>query len=205
MDTIKMNESIFHLNGLKQEAQAAQRKGLPFILASVVIWGMILALQFLDKTQTVKNLYAFCCSSFLVPLSFLFSKIVKAKSFQKSHNPLSKLGILFTLNQMLYLIIVMWAFNQKPEAMVMLYAVVFGAHLLPFGWLYDSKAYTVLSVVETIGALLVGIFLGNVGICAFMALMELLLCIFLFLGDCKRAERPEMESPLCEGNIQRVL
>lgn len=38
MDTIKMNEIIFHLNGLKQ---VAQRKGLPFIMASVVIWGMI--------------------------------------------------------------------------------------------------------------------------------------------------------------------
>lgn len=34
----------------------------------------------------------------------------------------------------------------------MVYAMVFGAHLFPYGWLYQSKTYYILSVIVPIGA-----------------------------------------------------
>ena len=185
MDTMKLTESITHLNELKKDAQITQKKGLPFIMASVVIWSLILVVQFLDKGQVTKNLYTFMCSCYLMPLAFLFSKIVKADIFKKSANPINKLGFLCTMNQTLYLIIVMWAYNKNPEAMVMLYAMVFGAHLLPFGWVYDSKAYTVISIVETIGALVTALIWGNVVAIGFIIVMEIMLCIFLFAENKK--------------------
>ena len=182
MDTIRLTGSDQSLNTLKKEAQKTQKKGLPFILSSVVIWTLILLLQFLNKPISAKNLYTFMCSCLLLPLALLFSNIVKADTFKKSNNPVSKLGFLCTMNQMLYILIVMWAFSQKPEAMLMLYAMVFGAHLLPFGWVYDSKAYIAVSIADTLGALLTGIFFGNTVTAVFMIVMQTVLCILLLMN-----------------------
>ena len=151
-------------------------------MSSVVIWLAILLLQFTGKPVSAVNLYTFMCSCMLLPLSILFSKILKADTFKKSDNPISKLGFLCTMNQMLYILIVMWAFSQKPEAMLMIYAMVFGAHLLPFGWVYDSKAYVVFSIADTIGALLSGIFFGNVVTAAFMIVMQTVFSVLLLMG-----------------------
>ena len=181
MNTINLTGNNQGLNELKKDAQKAQKKGLPFIMSSVLIWLMILLLQFMEKPVSTLNLYTFMCSCMLLPLSVLFSKIIKADTFKKSDNPVSKLGFLCTMNQMLYILIVMWAFSQKPEAMLMIYAMVFGAHLLPFGWVYDSKAYTVFSIADTIGALLLGIFFDNAVVAAFMIVMQAVLTILLFI------------------------
>ena len=192
MDTINMSECISKLDVLKKDVQKVQKKGLPFIMASVIIWTMVLAVQFLDKGTHTRNLYAFMCSSMLMPLAFAFSRMIKADIFKKSQNPVSKLGFLCTMNQMLYLIIVMWAFAKSPENMVMIYAVVFGAHLLPFGWVYDSIAYKIMAVAETIGAVLIAVFFGTVPMVAFMIVMELLLCILLAVEI--RKGKKEIES-----------
>jgi len=51
----------------------------------------------------------------------------------------------------------MWVYPAVPEKMVMILAMIFGAHLLPYGWLYQSKSYMVMSVVIPIIALIVGV------------------------------------------------
>jgi len=43
------------------------------------------------------------------------------------------LGVLFSVNQLLYLLIAMWIYPTVPEEMVMVLAMIFGAHLLPYG------------------------------------------------------------------------
>jgi hypothetical protein len=103
-----------------------------------------------------KNLLTFCFTAPLVPLAFILSKIIKV-DFTNKENPLTSLGILFSVNQMLYLLIAMWIFNAIPEKMVMVLAMIFGAHLFPYGWLYKSITYMVLSVVIPIAALIVGL------------------------------------------------
>ena len=112
------------LSALKKDVQITQKRGLPFIMASVVIWSLILLLQFWAKPIITINFYTFMCSSLLLPLAFGFSKLVKADLFKKNNNPVSKLGFICTMNQMLYLLIVMWAFSKSPESMMMLYAMV---------------------------------------------------------------------------------
>ena len=159
------------------------RKGLPFVLASVVIWILILAVQFLNFDIQTVNLCTFVCCCLLMPLAILFARLVKADIFKKMVNPLNKLALLCTLNQFLYILIVMWAFSRKPDAMLMIYAMVFGAHLLPFGWLYDSKAYTVVSIAETVGALVISQLWGNIPTAGFIAAGEIVLSVLLY-RDC---------------------
>ncbi|WP_455616578.1 DUF7010 family protein [Eisenbergiella sp.] len=67
-------------------------------------------------------------------------------NLQNNDNPLNKVGFLFTLNEILYILIVCWVYSAVPEKMLMVLAMIFGGHLLPFGWLYESKYYCIIYV-----------------------------------------------------------
>ena len=124
-----------NLEELRNDITLKQKKGLPFICASVVVWFLIMIVVVLDLTQQQENVLVFCCSCPLMPIAWLIGKLLKVDIFEKS-NPLGNVGFLFTCNQFLYLLIVMWIFSAVPDKMVMVYAMVFGAHLLPYSWLY---------------------------------------------------------------------
>ena len=116
--------------------------------------------------------------------SFFVSKIMKIQ-FQDKSNPLNNLGILFSANQMIYLLIAMWIYPTIPEKMLMVIAMIFGAHLLPFGWLYNSKTYLGLSVVIPVLALLVGQNCENYILAIMMIVIEVIFSVLLFLENKK--------------------
>ncbi len=175
------------INELRSENQKIQKNGAPFMLASVILWLLIAVVRILPLTLYAQNLLTFCCSALLIPLSFIFSKIIGADIFRKTDNPINKLGFLCTMNQMLYLLIVMWAFSQNPEVMVMLFAMVFGAHLLPYSWVYSSKTYIVMSVVLTLGSLIVCSIFGAVVMCIFVTVCQIITSTLL-LVECGKNE-----------------
>ena len=129
----------------------------------------------------------------LLPLLVIYSKIIGALVLKNRNNPFNKLGFINTANQMLYLLIVMWAFNQKPDAMLMLFAMVFGAHLLPFSWLYDSKTYLVMSLVTTFGSMLISIFAGEVYVGIFMLVCQVIMSALLLI-ECRKLDRAQKEN-----------
>lgn len=141
---------------LRIDSALKQKKGLHFILASIILWTAITILHLLDLPILTKNLYTFYLTAPLVPLAFLISKVIKV-DFQIKDNPLCNLGVLFSINQMLYLLIAMWVFPTVPDKMLMVIAIIFGAHLLPYGWLYISKTYMFFSLFIPLFALFVGI------------------------------------------------
>ena len=185
MESYELNACVERLNTLKKDVQRSQKKGLPFIMASVVIWGLIFIARLISKDLRTANLATFICCCLLIPMAFLFSKSLKAEIFRKTGNPINGLIILSTLNQLLYLLIAMWAFDRKPDAMLMIYAMIFGAHLLPYGWAYDSKAYIALSIVETVGALVITHLCGSLATAAFILCGEILLSVLLH-RECKK-------------------
>lgn len=99
-----------------------------------------------------KNLLTFCCSTPLV-----------------------------SLNQMLYLLIAMWIYAAVPQKMLMVYAMIFGAHLLPYGWLYQSKSYYFFSLVIPPAVLWIGICFSPAAVAAFMLLVEILFFALLII------------------------
>lgn len=187
METNEMTTAVDQLNLLKKDAQDFMKKGLPFVLASVVLWTLILLARIFSPNLQVANMATFVCCCLLMPLAILFAKAVKADIFRKTKNPFKNLCLLNTFNQFLYLLIVMWAFSRHPDAMLMIYAMVFGAHLLPFGWVYDSKAYTVVSIAETVGALVIGCLWGDIPTAVFIICGEIVLSVLLF-RECKQPE-----------------
>ena len=173
---------LFALQELRKDDTRKQQRGLHFIIASVFLWAGILVIHASSLPISTKNLYTFFSSASLVPIAYLISKLIGVY-FQNKDNPLSRLGILFALNQMLYILIAMWVYAAIPEKMLMVYAMIFGAHLLPYGWLYQCKIYYVLSVFIPIAVLVVGIYCSSVVVAALMLLVEIVFCICLIIEN----------------------
>ena len=150
-----MNEQS-SLDELRSDCAKQQKKGLHFILASIFIWAAVWIVHLTALPIETKNLLTFCVACPLLPLAWVISKLIHV-DFQGKGNPLTSLGLLFSVNQILYILIAMWVFSAVPEKMLMVYAMIFGAHLMPYSWLYQSKSYMVLSILVPILALVVGL------------------------------------------------
>ena len=171
------------LSELQKDCARRQKKGLHFIMASVVIWGIILVSHLTPFSIETKNLITFCSSAVLFPLAWGLAKALKI-DFEGKGNPLTKAGIIFSINQMLYILIVMWVFAAVPNKMLMVYAMIFGAHLMPFSWLYKSRTYLVVSIVVPILSLGIGRLFPQAVLAAVMVLIELLFSFLLYM-ECK--------------------
>ena len=185
IDSAAAAVSVTNINELRKDAQIIQKKGAPYMMASVIIWIFVTIVRFLPLSLYGKNFLTFCGPMLLVPLALMFSKMIGADIFKRSDNPVNKLGIICTCNQILYILIVMWAFSKDPEAMLMIFAMVFGAHLLPFSWVYESRTYLVMSILETVGALLVASLFGDAVMGVFMVVCQIITSVLL-LRECRK-------------------
>ncbi|MCR3922662.1 MAG: hypothetical protein NUK65_09135 [Firmicutes bacterium] len=167
-----------NLEEMRLDGSIKQKKGLHFILASIIIWSVVAGIHYTSLPILTKNLLTFCFTAPLMPLAYMISKIIKV-DFTNKGNPLTNLGLLFSLNQMLYLLIAMWVYPTVPEKMVMILAMIFGAHLLPYGWLYQSKSYMVMSVIIPIIVLLIGITMPSYVVAGTMVLIEIIFSLLL--------------------------
>ncbi|MGN0999462.1 MAG: DUF7010 family protein [Faecousia sp.] len=170
------------LKELKIQYAVKQKKGLPFIMASAVLWSIMLIACLTDLDIAAKNMIALCCSALLMPVGMLCGKIMKVNIFSKE-NPLSSLSIVAALNQLLYLPIVLWAMYAVPDKMIMVYAMVVGAHFLTYYWIYYSPTYFYASIIIPIVSLIFGIYFSQVIVCLAFVAFDILICILLCLEN----------------------
>ena len=172
-----------NIDSLRIDISKRSKKGISFILASIVIWTAVFIIWLLpiDNVLT-RNFLTFCCTAPLMPIAYFVSKLIKAE-FSAKDNPLNNLGILFSCNQLLYILIAMWIYQAVPTKMVMILALIFGAHLLPFAWLYKSKAYMVMSILISISVFIVGIIFRPVIVSLLMLIFEVIFCIWLVIEN----------------------
>ena len=170
------------LQELRKDVAKKQKKGLHFIAASVFLWMVISCIHASSMPITSKNLYTFCSSALLVPLAYFISKLIGV-DFQNKDNSLSNLGILFTVNQILYILISMWVYAAVPDKFLMVYAMIFGAHLLPYGWLYQSKTYYALSFIISIAVLILGLCCSPLIVAVFMIIVEVVFFFCLIIEN----------------------
>lgn len=169
-----------NLEEMRLDSALKQKKGLHFILASVIIWSAVMVIHLTEMPILTKNLYTFFVTAPLMPLAYMISKLIRV-DFTNKGNPLTNLGVLFSVNQMLYLLIAMWVYPTVPDKMVMVLAMIFGAHLLPYGWLYKSKSYYAFSVLIPIVILIVGLNFQPYIIAGIMVLFEIVFSLSLIV------------------------
>lgn len=85
---------------------------------------------------------------------------------------------------MLYLLIAMWIYPTVPEKMLMVIAMIFGAHLLPYSWLYKSKTYMILSFIIPVISLIIGLKFEPY-IIAIVIIIEIIFSISLIIENKK--------------------
>src|SRR5690625_1734854 len=116
------------------------KNGLPFLMAATIIWLIITVIYFQSALDIeTKNIFLFVSSGLMVPLAVGFATIIRAE--WKFDHPLGNLGLLLNLAQFIYFPIIFWAFIKSPSEMVVFFAIITGAHLLPYGWFYNARAY----------------------------------------------------------------
>ncbi len=167
------------LDELREDDAVNQKYGIHFMLASIPIWIGICIVHTMPLSVINQNLCVFCFSALLVPLAYMIAKLLHIK-FRYDENPLSKLGLLFTCNQILYILIAMWAYGQASDHFLMIYAMIFGGHLMPFSWLYKCKSYMVSSIVVSIGCLAFGCIFGAMAVAVFMLFHQILFSVILW-------------------------
>lgn len=175
------------LNKMKIEYAVKQKKGLPFIMASFVLWTIMLIAFLTNLDIAAKNMIAMCCSALLMPVGMLFGKIIKVDIFSKE-NPLSSLSVIAALNQLLYLPIVLWAMYAVPDKMIMTYAIIVGAHFLTYYWIYFSPTYFYASIIIPIVSLVLGIYFNQVIVCLAFVIFDIIICLLLCL-EYKQAKK----------------
>lgn len=181
------NESFELLREMRLDMARSQKKGLAFILAASLIWTLVVIVHACPIGITLKNTLTICFSAPIFMIARLFSKLIKVNIFDRS-NPLYKLGILFAMNQMLYIPISVWAFYACPEKMLMIYAIVTGAHLLPYAWLYVSNAYLYFSALIAVAALVIGWLFPSWALAAAMLMLFTIFCAALY-AEVRKAEK----------------
>ena len=173
-----------NLEELRTDCTRRQKRGIHFILASVLIWAGILAVHLAPMSIVAKDLLTFCLSTPLMPIAYMLSRLLQI-DFSGKSNPLTRLGIIFSVNQIAYLLIAMWVYAAVPEKMLMVYAIIFGAHLMPYSWLYRSRAYMAMSVAVPVASLAVGLTLPPHALAAMMLGVEALFAALLAVENKK--------------------
>lgn len=176
------NEMEEAINYMRRDSAVKNKRGIAFIGASIAVWLGVLLIQLMDLPIEVRNLYSWFAVSLLMPLALMLTKALGIK-MQNKENPLNKAGMLFTMNQILYICIVCWVYAAVPERMIMVLAMVFGGHLLPFAWLYCSKAYAVSAVIVVIGSLILGCRFPSWVVAAGMLAYECLFTLWLLVEN----------------------
>lgn len=178
----KNNSKKKVLNRLKIEYAVSQKKGLAFIMASAVVWTAILIVFLTNLDIAVKNIIAMCCSALFMPVGMLFGKVIKVNIISKE-NPLSSLALVAALNQILYLTIALWAMFAVPDKMIMVQAIVIGAHFLPYYWIYFSPTYFYASIIIPVVSLIFGLNFSQAIVCLAFVVLDIIICILLCLEN----------------------
>lgn len=176
-----MNVTNESLKELKKEYAKSQKCGAHFICASLLIWIFITVVNFLNMPLYYQNALSLYSSALLVPLALLFAKILKIK-FSDKENPLNYAGLIFALNQMIYLLLVILVWFVKPEYMIAAYAIVVGAHFLPYSWLYDSVTYRVVAIAIPVLAFALTFLHFTALIAPMMVIFDIVMIVVFLLG-----------------------
>lgn len=174
------NESVIVFEELKLQLQQKTKKWVDFIFAASVTWLLISWIWiFTINTAYEKSVFTFVIGAALLPLALGFSKIFKTQ-WKIKVNPLQPLWLWLNFAQLIYFPFLIFMLVKYPDYFIMSYAIITGAHLFPYGWLYDEIWYAIIGIIIAFGAMLLALFDYNSSIITiFTSIMLLVLWILI--------------------------
>lgn len=170
------------LDELKMELSVKSKNGIDFTLAASIIWLLIAYLWTIKFTSYHKSILVFMAGAPILPLAFLFSKLMKTQ-WKIADNPLQPLGLWLNFAQLFYFPFLILTLIKTPDHFIVVYAIITGAHFFPYAWFYKTIWYAVFAGVIVLGALLLALYLPNekayiIGIFTSLSLFILTACLY---------------------------
>lgn len=135
------------LIALKQQQASTLKRGLNFVLAAAIVWLIIgTAGLLLPARQAFFVLLG--SGGLTFPLSLVLGRLLGVNLFA-DHGDLGKLGLLANVFQLLLIPAVILAGFVRYEYAPVALALLTGSHLIFYYWLYNSRAYLLLTLAIT--------------------------------------------------------
>jgi hypothetical protein len=147
-----------NFDSLRNELSVKAKNGIDFILAASIIWMSIAFIWTLNFSSYNKSVLTFIVGGFMLPLAFLFSKILKT-SWKIKDNPLEPLGLWLNFAQLFYFPFLVFVLIKMPDYFIMVYAIITGGHFFPYSWYYKTPWFAILAGLIVVGALYLGLVL----------------------------------------------
>ena len=164
----------------KIELSLKARNGIDFTLSATIIWGLVAYIWTLPISSYNKSVLVFMVSSLLLPTALGLSKLLKTQ-WKIEENPLQPLGLWLNFAQLFYFPFLIFTLVKMPDYFIMTYAIITGAHLFPYAWLYKTKWYAIFAGVIAVGALILALMLPKTQM-YYIALITSLLLLVLSIG-----------------------
>jgi hypothetical protein len=148
------------LLALKLELSVKAKNGLDFITSAGLVWAILAFVWTLPYLPQQKAFFTFCLGGLVLPLAWLLSKVFHT-TWTFPHNPLQPLGLWLNFAQLFYFPLLMVIYARQPGYFIMSYAIITGAHLFPYAWLYHARVYAVLAGAMAAGSMVLGLRLGS--------------------------------------------
>ena len=149
---------LTRLNNLRKQLSIEAKNGIDFTISATIIWAVIAFVWQLEYSSYNKSVLVFIAGGPMLPLAFLFSKILKTK-WKIPNNPLQPLGLWFNFAQLFYFPFLIFALIKMPDYFIMVYAIITGAHFFPYAWYYKTNWYAIFAGIISLGSLLIGLFI----------------------------------------------
>jgi len=138
------------LSQLKTDLVLQAKKGVGFLWAGGTYWLIMTGIGSVFAPETAA-LLIILGMGIVFPLAFVFSRWVDATVVTSDH-PLSLLGGQIGALNGLFLPVMIVVYVHIPMWTPFTVGALAGAHFLPYGWLYDSRGYVVLSLGLSLGS-----------------------------------------------------
>ncbi len=180
-----------NFDSLRDELSVKAKNGIDFTLAASIIWMSIAFLWTLNFSSYNKSVLTFIVGGFMLPLAFLFSKILKT-SWKIKDNPLEPLGLWLNFAQLFYFPFLIFILIKMPDYFIMVYAIITGGHFFPYSWYYKTQWFAIFAGLIVVGALVLGLILPADKMFLLplsMSLSLLVLTILLWFDARKKASK----------------
>lgn len=142
---------------LKLELKTKARCGLEFMFAASVIWMAAFVIwRYLPYASYEKSVFTFIVGGLMLPLALALSKLFKT-TWKIKDNPLQPLGMWLNFAQLIYFPFLFFILVKYPDYFIMAYAIITGAHLFPYAWLYDEKIYAFAAIGISVSVMLMAL------------------------------------------------
>jgi len=141
---------------LKMELAIQTKSGVDFILSAGVVWFIIYLIWTLNFSSYEKSIFTFMIGAILLPMAFGVSKILKT-NWKVKNNSLQPLGLWLNFAQLIYFPFLIFILIKYPDYFIMTYAIITGAHLFPYAWLYEELGYAITAILLSLGSLLIAL------------------------------------------------